>query len=113
MTHSYSEKVSMSIGIPAAVVLWRLCERVLENMDSGTGCFNGKWYTEATAERLQEELPDLTISQVRYAFGKLTKNGMIAAASFASGHKYNTKWYTVTPYGWSCMDDAKVALGVR
>ena len=92
---SGSTRIAIKVGLNAAVVHAKIAYFINENKKADRNLINGLYWTYATYEELQENIPYLSIKQIRFAIQKLKEQGLIVTDNFNKRSGDHTTWYAI------------------
>jgi len=103
MQHTFSVKIAVIAGIPAAVILQYISFWVKANEDEGRNYEDGRYWTYLTVKDIKEKFPYLSENQVRLAIKKLKENNLVHTGNYNHKSFDHTTWFTLSEKAWSIL----------
>ena len=101
MNHSFNVDIAKKYGIESAVLLENIMFWVEKNKATKSNMINGQFWVYTTQEAFTELFPYMSKSTVRRALKTLIDDGVLNVGNFNTKGFDRTRWYTLTPHGYS------------
>ena len=99
MQHSFDIEIAQKYGVNEAIILNYFLFWLSKNKANKKHGHDGRYWTYNTMAAFAEQLPYMTVNQVRRALEKLRKEGLIMVGNYNASSYDRTAWYTLTDEG--------------
>ena len=101
MNHSFNVEVAVKYGIESAVLLENIMFWVEKNKATKSNMIDGQFWVYTTQEAFTELFPYMSKSTVRRSLKTFIDDGVLNVGNFNKKGFDRTRWYTLTPHGYS------------
>lgn len=106
--HSFNRSIAKELGINSAIILENMMFWLEKNKANNSNYYEGKYWTFNSISAYGEIFDYLTERQIRYSLDKLEEKGIIETGNFNKKGFDKTKWYTITDYGYSFIQNVQM-----
>ena len=101
MNHSFNVDVAKSYGVESAVLLENILFWIEKNRANKSNLIDGRYWVYTSQQSFAELFPYMSKSTVQRALKRFIDDGVLVAASFNKKGYDRTRWYALTPHGYS------------
>ena len=106
--HFFNPNVAVSVGVKAAILFQNIAYWVAKNEANEQNYYDGRYWTYSSRTAFKKLFPYLSEKEIRNALKKLEDAGMIVTGEYNKSAYDRTKWYSITEYGYSVLQNAQV-----
>lgn len=106
--HIFNKNIAKEFGINAAIILENMMFWLEKNQANEVNYYEGKYWTFNSISAYAKIFNYLSERQIKYALDSLEEQGIIETGNFNKKGFDRTKWYTITDYGYSILQNVSI-----